>query len=57
MLDGEIVPFHDLKDSPNLISRINDHGLVRGFIAHNGAIALQRSYWENFMDHKQLSIA
>jgi hypothetical protein len=35
----------------NLIAGIDDHGLMRGFVADNRAVALQRSYGKKFVDH------
>ena len=34
----------------------DDHGLMRGFIAYDGTIALQRTYGEDFVNHKRVTI-
>jgi len=35
----------------NVVARIDDHGLVRGLIADDGAVTLQRAYGKDSVDH------
>jgi hypothetical protein len=38
----------------NVIARIDDHGLVRSFVADNRAVALERTDGNNFVDHRSI---
>src|SRR5438309_7211197 len=39
------------EDIFNIIPRVDDHGFMRGLIADDGAITLQRPDRNNFVDH------
>ena len=49
---GESVPRQDFQDAVNFVAGIHHHGLARGFVAENGAIALQHAYRKDLVDHK-----
>jgi hypothetical protein len=40
----------------NVITRINDHGLVRGLVSDDGAVALQRAYGQDLVNHPSFSL-
>ena len=51
LLDLEIVLADEGEDVVNVIAGIDDHGFVSGFVADDGAVALQRADGEDFVNH------
>src|ERR1019366_8082257 len=49
---GEVVPCQNFQDAVDLVAGIDHHGLVRGFVAENGAVALQHADRKDLVDHK-----
>src|SRR5882724_6659495 len=35
----------------NVVAGIDDHRFARGLVPNDGAIALQRAHWQNFVNH------
>ena len=50
----ELVPGKDFAASVDIVAGVHHHGLARGFVAEDGAIALQHSYRQNLVDHKPI---
>src|SRR5487761_2242885 len=46
--DVKLVPVEDGLDLGEVVTRIDDYGLARGFISKNGAVALQWSDGQDF---------
>jgi hypothetical protein len=51
LLHFQFVLAHDGQNVFNVVAGIDDHGFVRGFIADDRAVTLQRTYGKNFVDH------
>jgi hypothetical protein len=51
-LHREAVLLEKREDGVDLVSGIDDDGFSRGLIAHNGAIALERTDGNDFVNHK-----
>jgi hypothetical protein len=51
LLHLQIVFFDQSEDVFNVIAGVNNHGFARGFVADDGAVALQGSNGDDFMDH------
>src|SRR5690348_10630222 len=51
VLCTQVVPGEDCLYALNVIAGVDDHSLSRGFVAHNRAIALEHSNWDDFVDH------
>ena len=49
---GEAVPREDFQDAVDFVAGIDHHGLARGFVAEDGAIALQHADGKDLVDHK-----
>src|SRR3979490_1765666 len=47
----QIVLFDQGEDVFNVVAGIDDHGLARGFVADDGAVALQAANGDGFVDH------
>jgi hypothetical protein len=56
LLDGEGVLGEEHEDAGNVVSGIDDNGFAGGFIAEDGAVALEGAYGENFVDHGSLRL-
>jgi hypothetical protein len=39
------------EDLVDVVAGVDDHGFVGGFVADDGAVALQRADGEDFVDH------
>src|ERR1019366_4284715 len=50
--DREAVPGQHFQDAADLVAGIDHHGPVRGFVAENGAVALQHADGKNLVDHR-----
>jgi len=50
--DGEAVALEDFQDAVDFVAGIDDDGVAGGFVAEDGAIALQDADGEDLMDHK-----
>ena len=48
LLDRELVALKDGQDARDIIAGIDDDGFAGGFIAEDGAVALQRANGEGF---------
>jgi hypothetical protein len=51
LLHREAVLLEKREDGGDLVSGIDDDGFARDLIAHDGAIALERTDGKNFVDH------
>ncbi len=51
LLEGELVAGEGGDDAGDVVAGIDDDGLVGGFVAEDGAVALERAYYEDFVDH------
>lgn len=51
LLDGELKLFKGIHNTGDVVARINHNGFMGGFIAENGAIALEWADDEDFVDH------
>jgi hypothetical protein len=51
LLDGEIVFGEQGEDAGNVVTGIDDDGFAGGFVAEDGAVALERAYGKSFEDH------
>ncbi len=51
LFDLEIVFADQGEDVFDFVAGVDDHGFVRGFVADDGAVALQRADGEDFVDH------
>src|SRR3974390_1609866 len=51
LLHGEVMPLQDGQYFLDVVARVNDHGLVRLLVTHDGAVTLQRAHGKNFVDH------
>ncbi len=49
---GEAVPVEDFLDAVDFVAGIDDHGLAGGFVAEDGAVALQDADGQDLVDHK-----
>jgi hypothetical protein len=55
LADGELMAQEDEEDLRYVGAGIDDDGLVRGFVAEDGAVAGERAYWKCFADHRGLT--
>jgi len=51
LADGELVLVEEGEDAGDVVAGIDDDGLTRGFVAEDGAVALQEADGEGFADH------
>jgi hypothetical protein len=51
LLNGEFVSGEEGEDAGNVVTGIDDDGLAGGLVAEDGAVALERTYWDCFKDH------
>jgi len=51
LLDGELVLIEQSDDAGDVVAGIDYDGFAGGFIAENGAVALERADSEDFVDH------
>ncbi|MCU1224501.1 MAG: hypothetical protein JWQ42_2594 [Edaphobacter sp.] len=51
LLDGEAVLLEDADDAGYLVTRIDDDGLAGYLVTKDGAVALEKAYGEDFVDH------
>jgi len=51
LLDGEGVPGEEGEDAGDVVAGIDDDGFAGGFIAEDGAVALEGAYGKGFEDH------
>jgi hypothetical protein len=54
LLDGEVVFGEEGEDAGDVVSGVYDDGFAGGFIAEDGAVALERADGEGFEDHGEL---
>src|SRR5208282_1510023 len=54
LLHFQLVLTDDGKNVFNVVARVNDHGFVRGLIADDRAVTLQRAYGKDFVDHQSI---
>ena len=54
LLDLKLVLLDESLDVFDVIAGVDDHGFAGGFIADNGAIAAERAYGEDFVDHRYI---
>ena len=55
LLDGELVLLQQGQDAADVIAGIDHDGLAGGLVAEDGAVALERTDSEDFMDHRDHS--
>jgi hypothetical protein len=53
LLDGEVVFGEQGEDARDVLARVDDDGFAGGFVAEDGAVALERAYGEGFEDHRE----
>ena len=51
LLDSEAVPLERGDDVGDVVAGVDDDGLAGGFVAEDGAVAAERAYDEDFVDH------
>ncbi len=51
LLDGELVFGEDGEDAGDLVAGVDDDGFAGGFVAKDGAVALEGADGEDFVDH------
>lgn len=51
LLDGEAVPLERADDAGDLVARVDDDGFAGGFVTQDGAVALEKTYGEDFVNH------
>ena len=51
LLDRELMLFEGTDDAGDVVAGIDDDGFAGGFVAKDGAVALERADDENFVDH------
>lgn len=51
LLDGKLVLLKRGDDAGDVVAGIDHDGLAGGFVAENGAVALERAYDEDLVDH------
>src|SRR6266536_2472184 len=51
LFDLEVVFADERENFLNVVARVDDQGFASGFVANDGAVALQRADGENFVDH------
>ena len=51
LLDGEVVFLEQSDDAGDVVAGIDDDGLAGGFVAEDGAVALEETDGEDFVDH------
>ena len=51
LLDGKLMLFKSGDDAGDIVAGIDHDGLMGDFVAENGAVALERAYDEDFVDH------
>ena len=56
LFDREVVGGKDGHDAGNVVTGVDDDGLVGGFVSQDGAVALERADGENLVDHDDLSL-
>jgi hypothetical protein len=56
LLHFQLVLADDGENVFNVVARIDDHGLVRGLIADDRAVTLQRAYGKDLVDHDSFSL-
>jgi hypothetical protein len=54
LLDGEGVPGEQGEDAGDVVAGVDDDGFAGGFIAEDGAVALEEAYGEGFEDHGEV---
>jgi hypothetical protein len=55
LLEGELVASEGSDDAGDVVAGVDDDGLVRDFVAEDGAVALEGAYYEDFVDHEVYS--
>ena len=51
LLDGEVVLVEDAEDGRDVVAGVDNDGLEGGFVAEDGAVAVQRADDEDLVDH------
>ncbi|GGG72529.1 hypothetical protein GCM10011585_13660 [Edaphobacter dinghuensis] len=51
LLDGKLMLFKSAYNAGDIVAGIDHDGLMRDFVAKDGAVALERAYDEDFVDH------
>ena len=51
LLDGELVLCEQGNDAGDVVAGIDDEGLAGGFVAEDGAVALEHADGKDFVDH------
>ena len=54
LLDGEVVLGEEGDDAGDVVAGIDDDGFAGGFVAEDGAVALEGADGEDFVDHGEL---
>jgi hypothetical protein len=54
LLDGEVVFGEEGEDAGDVVAGVDDDGFAGGFVAEDGAVALEGAYSEGFEDHGEL---
>src|SRR6266851_678125 len=54
LLDGEVVLGEEGEDAGDVVAGVDDDGFAGGFIAEDGAVALEEAYGEGFEDHGEV---
>ena len=51
LFDGEVVAVEDGLDAGDVVAGVDDDGFAGGFVAEDGAVALEEADGEDFVDH------
>ena len=57
LLDGEVVLNEEGEDAGDVVAGVDDYGFVGGFVAEDGAVALEGAYGQGFEDHDCLRVS
>ena len=56
LFDGEAVGGEDGHNAGDVIAGVDDDGFVGVLVAQDGTVALQRTDWEDLVDHRDLDL-
>jgi hypothetical protein len=54
LLDGEVVAGKECEDAGDVVAGVHDDGLAGGFVAEDGAVALEETDGKDFVNHDEL---
>ncbi len=57
LLDLQVMLADDRQQAFDIVTGVDDHGFARGFVADDGAVALERPDGEDFVDHASIVLS